>query len=571
MQKNGPMTKNFDLRLSEALDQHRAGRPDLAEPVYRELFEENPGNAELNHLLGIIELAKDRHQEAEVFIAQAIRRDDKNPKYHNTLGALLRETGRNQEAVEAYQMALHIDPGFSQARHNLGEAFRTLGENQEAEDCFVKILETEPDNVDALNNFAVLRMADNHYDEALEPLRHAAALAPENIRVLTNLLKSLEHMSLLAEASELVFKLEAAGPVNARVKLIAARVERRTGRIAQAAGSLRGLLKKQLKPGIHSQILFELGLVLDRTGNPDEAFSVFTQANAMQPLEDVDPARYRSRVTRDRNWFTAENLGVWEDSVGDDTPAPVFLVGFPRSGTTLLEQILCAHPGIVSTGEASPLVRLRNYLHQQGNYPECLGTAEAEDIKKWQDLFADYCHDIIDEPHDGRVIIDKTPLNIAEMGLINRLLPNAKIVTALRDPRDVCLSCLMQNFQPDDALTHFNDLQSSVQLYVQIMEYWQHCRQNMALPWIEFRYEDLTRDFESCARRVLDFIDLPWSDDVKLYRDGILARPITTPGFRDMAIPMYTHAVGRWLKYRQHLDLAYEPLESFTQDFGYAE
>jgi tetratricopeptide (TPR) repeat protein len=565
------MTKNFDLRLNEALDQHRAGRPDLAEPVYRELFEENPGNAELNHLLGIIELAKDHHQEAEVFIAQAIRRDDTVSKYHNTLGALLRETGRNQEAVEAYQMALRIEPGFTQARHNLGEAFRTLGMDREAEGCFVTILETEPDNVDALNNFATFRMADYHYDEALEPLRHAATLAPDNARVLTNLLKCLEHMSLLAEASEVVFKLEAAGPGNARGKLIAARVERRTGRAAQAAGSLRGLLKKQLKPSIHSQILFELGLVLDRTGKPDEAFEIFTQANAVQPLQDVDPARYRSRVARDRNWFTAENLGLWEDSVGEVTPAPVFLVGFPRSGTTLLEQILRAHPGIVSTGEASPLEKLRNHLHQQGNFPECLGTAEPEDIKKWQDLFAAYCHDINGEPLDGRVIIDKTPLNIAEMGLINRLFPNAKIVTALRDPRDVCLSCLMQNYQPDDALTNFNDLQSSVQLYVLIMEYWQHCRQNMALPWIEIRYEDLTRDFEFCTRRVLDFIDIPWSDDVKQYRDGILARPITTAGFRDMANPMYTHAVGRWLKYRQHLELAYEPLAPFIEDFGYTE
>ena len=571
MQKNGPMTKNFDLRLNEALDQHRAGRPDLAEPVYRELFEENPGNAELNHLLGIIELAKDHHQEAEVFIAQAIRRDDTNPKYHNTLGSLLRETGRNQEAVEAYQMAIRIDPGFTQARHNLGEAFRTMGKNREAEDCFVETLESEPDNVDALNNIAVLLMTDFLYEEALEPLRRAATLAPDNARVLTNLLQCLEHMSLLAEASELVFKLEATGPVNARGKLITSRIERRTGREAQAANSLRGLLKTNLKPGIHSQILFELGHLLDRSGQPDEAFDIFTKANTLQPLEGSDPARYRSRVARDRNWFTAENLKLWEDSTDEDTLAPVFLVGFPRSGTTLMEQILRTHPGVVSTGEASPLERLRNYLHQQGNYPECLGTAKPGDIKKWQGLFADFAHDIIGEPLDGRVMIDKTPLNIAEMGLINRLLPNAKIITALRDPRDVCLSCFMQGFQPDDAMTNFNELQSSVQLYELVMEYWLHCRQNMALPWIEFRYEDLTRDFEACSRRVLDFIDIPWSDDIKQYRDGILARPITTPGFRDMTIPMYTHAVGRWLKYRQHLEPTYEPLEPFIGDFGYTE
>jgi len=330
------MNENFEHRLSQALDQHRAGRADLAEPIYRKLFEENPGNAELNHLLGIIELAKNRHAQAEVFIAQAIRRDETVPKYHNTLGALLRKTGRDREARDAYLKALQIDPGFIDARHNLGEVYRALGEPQKAEDCFREILEDAPDNVDTLNNLAALEMASNRYEPALTLIRRADALTPGNPTVLINLLKCLERMNLLEEASEVIFRLEASGSDIARGRLLAAQVERRTGRAAQAAGTLRKLLQSKPNDNVTQHALFELGLVLDRTDHAEEAFSVFAQANALQKKRwstaDIDPQRYLSHVTRGRNWATPERLKIWDDGLDDDSPAPVFLLGFPRSG-----------------------------------------------------------------------------------------------------------------------------------------------------------------------------------------------------------------------------------------------
>ena len=577
------MSENFEVRLSQALEQHRAGRADLAEPVYRQLFEENPGNAELNHLLGIIELAKDRHDQAEVFIAQAIRRDETQAKYHNTLGALLRRTGRDREARDAYLKALQIEPGFIDALHNLGEVYRALGEPQKAESCFREILEAAPDNVDALNNLAALGMASHRYEAALTHIRRADALAPGNPTILINLLKCLERMNLLEEASEVIFRLEASGSDIARGRLIAAQVERRTGREVQAAGSLRRLLQSKPNDNVTQHALFELGLVLDRTDHAEEAFSVFAQANALQKKRwstaDIDPERYLSHVARGRNWATPERLKIWDDdlgddlgdNLGDDSPAPVFLVGFPRSGVTLIEQVLRAHPGIVTSGEASPLERLKNHLHQQGNYPECLESVGPDDVKKWRRLYQDYSRDIFGQELEGRLPIDKMPLNIAELALINRIFPKAKIITAVRDPRDVCLSCLMQDFQPGDAMANFNDLQSTVRLYTLIMEFWQHCRENMALAWCEFKYEDLVADYQVCTRQILDFIDIPWSDDIDQYRAGVLARPITTTSFRDMVNPMYNRGVGRWRAYRQHLEPVYQQLEPFIRDFDYNE
>jgi len=566
------MNKKFELKLDQAAAQHRAGRPDLAEPVYRELFEENPGSPELNHLLGVIELTKDRYAEAEVFIAQAIRRDATQAKYHNTLGAVLRKAGRKQEAIEAYQKALQVEPDFIDARHNLADVYLGMGKSQKAEHCIEKILDIEPDNIDALNNLAALNMTNDRHDTALDLLRHAVELAPDNGMVLTNLLKCLERKNLLAEASEVAFRLEAAGPDHVEGRLFAARIERRTGRENQAVASLRRLIKDTVNTKIHYHALFELGLVLDRIGQPEDAFDIFGQANALQKQRlpaTVDAARYRSQIARDRNWLIPERFKIWEDSIGEDTPAPVFLVGFPRSGVTLFEQVLRAHPDIVTTGEASPLERLRNHIHQEGNYPECLNTASGQDIKKWQRLYQDYCHDILTGPLDDRVMIDTMPLNITEIGLINRILPRARIITAVRDPRDVCLSCFMQNFQPGDTLSYFNDLHTTAQLYVQIMEFWQHCRQHMALPCIEFRYEDLIADFEATTRNVLDFLDVPWSDDIIRYRDGVLARKITSASLRDVVNPMYTDAAGRWLRYQQHLEPVLELLEPYIGEFGY--
>jgi len=334
-------------------------------------------------------------------------------------------------------------------------------------------------------------------------------------------------------------------------------------------------LKKTEGADLRVHALFELGLVLDRTGQPEEAFAVFNEGNALKnkelPSLKVDPVRYSSRVARDRKWFTAERLGTWEDSQNEDAPAPIFFVGFPRSGTTLFEQVLNAHPDIITTGEVSPLERLRNHLHREGRYPENLGVAAKGDIRKWQQLFEGYCHDILGDELDGRFMVDKMPLNIADLGLINRLLPKARIITALRDPRDVCLSNFMQNFRASDSMSNFNDIESTARLYVQVMEFWQHCRRHMSLPWIEFRYEDLVADFESCTRRILDFIGIPWSDEIYRYRDAARSRPITTPSYRDVVNPMYSHASGRWRAYRRQLEPILEELQPFVRDFGYKE
>jgi hypothetical protein len=282
-------------------------------------------------------------------------------------------------------------------------------------------------------------------------------------------------------------------------------------------------------------------------------------------------ARFLERVKRNRAWFTQDKLSAAAArATPADTRGPVFFVGFPRSGTTLMERVLQAHPGIVTTEEESPLTPLRRQLSLSGSYPEGLASLTADDIDQATRLFWSSAEKAVG-PLDGRVLVDKLPLNIVDLGLANIVFPQARVLVALRDPRDVCLSCFMQYFLLNDAMVNFLDLRQTSQTYKAVMALWMHYREVLTLPYSEYRYEDLVEDFDGVVRQVLDFIGVGWHEEVARYRERSLGRAINTPSYRDVTGVLYRRAAGRWRSYRQELAPVLEELGPFAAAFGYPE
>ena len=559
-------------RFEEALSLHRGGQPDLAEPVYRDLMERYPEDAELNHLLGVVCFQSGDPSAAVAWVEKAIAIDDGEAMYFNTVGAALSAAERFGEAETALRRGLELDPDFADAAYNLGNALFGLGRLDEAEAAFQRAVELDSSHVDALNNLSALLKGSGRRGDAVEFLRRAAALAPGNADVLFNLAESLERLNLRDEAARVVADLLAVSPESSGGNILAARLERHKGDYQAAARRLRALAARALEPEFGIRARFDLGQTLDRMDAADEAFAEFEAANRLSeeatPLARVNREAYRKRLERDRAWFTAERLEA-APAAREDAPGPVFLVGFPRSGTTLIEQMLDAHPDLATTGERSPLDRLRQMLEAEGRYPRCLEDASPAEFDGWREAFAGFSGEVLGERWAGRRLVDKMPLNIADVGLIGYLFPEARVVTSLRDPRDVCLSCFMQQFDLNQAMSGFTGLETTVELYARVMESWLHYRRHTRVAWMEYRYEDLVADFEGVVRSILDFLGLPWRPEILDYRQAAVGRDISTPSYESVVEPLYARANGRWTRYREHLAPHLATLAPFVEEFGY--
>jgi Flp pilus assembly protein TadD len=578
-QNRSAMTDTEDA-IAQARALHQTGALDGAERAYRAIVEADPGAAEAWHLLGVVAVQKGDAAGAEDHIERALGLDDAVPRYHNTLATVCVLRGLPEAAERCLRRAIALDPGFVDAWFNLGNVLRDLKRSGAAEAAYRRTLDEDPDHLDALNNLGLLIMARHRLEEAEAFLRRARGLDPAHTGVLWNLASCLERRNRLDEAHQIVEALLETSPDDVAANLIAARLERRQGNLESAAGRLQTVLAKTTDDGVRQDADFDLGLVLDRLERPAEAFRAFARANGSQAVKSraagIDGAAYLDRIGHARQWFGAGRLAAWGAAPpADDKAAPViFFVGFPRSGTTLMEQILAAHPALVTTGENSPLESVRQTMRKErpggAGYPECLETLGPADIRHWRRAFWNDAEATVGGTTEGRTLVDKLPLNLIHLGMVNRLFPEAKVIVALRDPRDVCLSCFFQNFRPTAAMVNFQTIEGAAALYARTMDLWLHYRDHISMAWTEYRYEDLIADMAGTARRVLEFLDLEWTDDVLDYRQAARSRTISTPSYRDVGEGLYGRAVGRWRRYEDRLAPVLPRLEPYVEAFGYA-
>jgi hypothetical protein len=260
----------------------------------------------------------------------------------------------------------------------------------------------------------------------------------------------------------------------------------------------------------------------------------------------------------------------WRAPPAFATPAPVFLVGFPRSGTTLLDQILSSHSRIVCIEErehfANALAGVIGDKEKLARFAE-LSDREIETAR------ADYWRRVRAEeaPPEGAIVVDKLPLNIVVLPLIKRVFPDAKIIFALRDPRDVILSCYQQRFGMNAAMAQFLQLDTAAGYYDAIMRLLEICRERLELDLHQVRYEDVVADLEGAARGLAAFLGVPFEAGMLRFRETALKRDINTPSARQVIQPLYNRSIGRWRRYTQQLAPVLPALSAWAARFGYGE
>lgn len=502
----------------DALGRARQLRPDLA-PI------------QLNYAMGLA--AAGRLGESVEPYSAAAALEPRNPALQLEFGKLLRHLGRPGEAVEPLGRAAALAPGEAEAQLELGRARAGLGELDPAEAAY----------------------------------RRALGLAPALALAWLELGIVLERGNRLDRLGALLDEAEAHGvPADDLAYLHALRL-RDEGRFEEALALARRA-PADVEPARRALLI---GKLADRTGDPAAAFEAFREANRIAAEDPAaagaDPHGYRRRVEALADQIGPHWFGSWSEVAPGERPAPVFLVGFPRSGTTLLDTVLMGHAEVAVLEEEPILERVSEALGGFERLPD-LDQAEADRLRGL--YFAELDRLLPDA--GGRTAIDKLPLNLLAAPLIHRLFPDARIVFAQRHPCDVVLSCFMQSFAINDAMANFLDLGDSARLYDLALSFWERCRDVLPLKVQIVRYEALIEDLEGEVRTLLDFLGLPWDPAVLDHRRTAQARgTISTPSYSQVIQPLYREASGRWERYREQMAPVLPLLAPWARRLGYGD
>ena len=563
-----------DERISAARKLHKAGNIAEAEAVYLDILENYPEHAEARHLLGVVCLQRGQLPEAEDNLRKAIALDNKQAPFHTNLGNVLGEQNRTEEAYLCFTQALNLDPQNLSALSNVATALLSMDRASEAKPYCLRILAIVPDDTNARLNLAAALIEERDMHAAIPILREALEIQTHDIDLLFQLASALEYVNQLEEASAIIKQAMTIDPGSARVSMLAGLIARRQGKFEVAEQRLKTAIETGLSEKEEIEAFNQLGLALDAIGNAKEAFGTFEHTNKLMARffgeQKADGSSFLDEVAKTRAFFTKEKSEkLAERFETDENFQPVFFVGFPRSGTTLLEQVLKAHPKLVTTDERSPLSAvIREIQGFPGGYPHALDHLASDELIRLRQVFREFCWDNIDDLQ-GKQLVDKLPMNIVHLGLAKLLFPKAKILVALRDPRDACLSCFMQKFVANPAMVNFLDLRTTGLAYKSVMGLWLHYRESLDNSWLEYRYEDLVENFDDTVTQILDFIGVGWHEEILGYRQAAKQRVVTTPSYRDVTAPVNDSAIARWRRYEQELAPILPSLEPFVEAFGY--
>ena len=485
-----------------------------------------------------------------------------------------------QQNIELLERASRLAPSNVGIHLQLGRMHGLRFDYAAAERCFEQAVRMSPRKTETLalvgahsRDFRNLKVGERYFQRAAEQ----KDATPE---MLADLAELYERLRRLTDAAQLIERALQMNPACPLALLGRARLERQAGHLAMAEQILRAFPANAHR-FIRVRAWYELGGILDRQGRYDEAMTAFLEAKAiLKP--DALPFAAGLQTIHDRLKVLAENLRPemfqhWFEA-GSNLQPPhrlALLGGHPRSGTTLLEQVLDSHPDIVSAEETEIFLD-EAYLPLTRALPEgtrMLAVLEAAQTGGLQSSRATYFKSMelaLGQPVDGRLLIDKNPSLTFLIPALVRIFPEIKLLIALRDPRDVVLSCFMQPFfQVAQTSSAYLTLAGTAEEYAAVMGVWLAVKPLLKNPWFEVRYEDMVDDLESVARKTLGFLDVPWDAGVLGFDQHAREKVVRSPTYADVAKPVYKSAMGRWRNYQKYLEPHLEKLGPFVKAFGY--
>ncbi|HTK76551.1 MAG TPA: tetratricopeptide repeat protein [Gemmataceae bacterium] len=578
------------------------GRPDEAIEAFSRAVELKPDYAEAHFKLGIVLRSKGRLDEAIAAYSKAIDLKPDHADAHNNLANALRDKRQFDEAIAEYEEAIRINPEDAVAQLNLGNVLSHSERFAEAVGPYERAIRIRPDYFEAFNQLGLALANLQQYDRALQAHRRALALGPDDARGHETLGATLLLKHDMSAAAESFRRAIALGPAPATTWNGLGMALQALGEFDEATDCFRRALEiNPDKAFFHKNLIttsrqeadpaeverlnallnnnglpvnervdagFALGKLLDDSDRFDEAFESYARANALfRQSRAASGQRYESDNSRrsvDRiiQSFTPEFFArrrTW----GDPSERPTFIVGMPRSGTTLVEQIAASHPAVFGAGELQDIDRVYSTLAGP-DYDRATGEHwQAPAVAATAKAYLEHLRSL---SGDATRVTDKMPGNVWYLGLIAVLFPNARVIFCRRDARDNCLSCYFQQFGKKNAHFYGYDLADCGRQFLETERLIAHWLKVLPLRMLEIRYEEMVADQEGQSRRLIDLLGLPW--DPACLEFHRTKRAVVTASVWQVRQPIYTRSVGRWRHYQRHLGPLLEVLDGAASTAG---
>ena len=535
---------NLGIALTEL------GRFDEAIVHFRRAVALQPGYAG-NHLkLAVALRATGEFREAHANVMRAIELDPELADAHFQLGIACRALGRPDDAVRAFGEALSFRPDMVEALAQLGGILYDLEQFEEAIGCYERALALVPRSAPLHRAVGRARFLQRRFGDARAAFARALDLEPENGENFAKIGRSYQAEGRFEEATTWYEKAIGRQPDNAEAHYSLATMRSSANREARVRALERTLALDALDKDQRAPLILALAKMYDEDGNYDAAFRCFRAGNDLRKNRDpYRPEEFSAMVDRQIAAFGKE-LFAEKGGIGSGSERPVFVVGMPRSGTTLVEQILASHPQVHGHGElgyVGEIVRsLPERLGANAPYPECVSALDAATAR---DLAETHLAGLKRDAGEAVHSIDKLPHNFEHLGLIALLFPGARVIHCIRDPFDTCLSCYFQDFGARHAYTR--DLETLGRHYREYQRLMAHWNTTLPIRFLNVEYEALVGDQEVWSRKLIDFLGLAWDQRCLAFFET--ERPVLTASAWQVRQPIYTSSIGRWRNYAKHL------------------
>ena len=582
-----------EFKVAQAADHQKKGEYAQAKQLLEEVLATLPQHADALHLMGILAQQTGRSSEALELLSQSVAIAPENPIFHQNLGNLQAQLGDLLAAARSYQRSLELDPQNMQCWVQLGDLLAAKAEYVHAEQCYANALKLDMNDEDNWMRLARSLRHQDRLDEAISVYLERLKRNPTNVRLLIDTGLALTKRGNLSQSAKALEEAARLDPSSAEAQYNLGVVYAEQGDFEAAkkayqeslrldpastqpypnlvaitrfkgGEALIGEMERRLKDGATDDINlhFALGKALDDAGDHDASFEHYLKGNAQ--------AHTHLRYSTEAQWeFCRSVMQHFDrDTVsrlakdGLDSKAPLFIVGMPRSGTSLVEQILASHPQVYGAGELTLLQRELMSTLGASNLKSLVGV----DLGRFISMPAEQRRAVAAKTlsamqrlaPDAARITDKMPQNFLLLGLLHAFFPAAKIVHCRRDPLDTCISCFTVLFGDGQEFAYdLSELGEYYGMYAALMKHWEKVLPAGSMMTVD--YEEVVTDIRQSAERLLEHCGLPWDEACVSFHET--KRAVQTASVYQVRQPLYRSSVGRWRRFESHLGPLREALK----------
>ena len=595
---------NLKNELNNGLKSHKSNNFQEAKKIYKNILIQNPKHFETNFYLGTLLAQNNVFEDALFYLKKASEINSKLPDLHNNIGLIYRELGELENALNSLIKSIELKPDYTNAYSNLGLVCKELGKLNEAENYCKKSIQLNPGFIDPYNNLGLIFLDKKNYIQAKKYFKEALKINPKYSPALLNLGNLEKNIGEIEKAENIFKKIILTNPnyfdsynnlmdlyertnqdekllkiikegknkfkENLIIQLYYGQYLYKTKKYNEAISTLINInFKNQInRERLRSLVIAKSYDQLNKVSQSFKYFQITNEINLLTKSKEINKSKTVEIINKRKKFFNKPiEFNNYEKRTNE---TPIFLIGFPRSGTTLLDTILRSHKSIEVIEEENLVGDLINSINKL-IYQDLKNLDNMNDIEI-DNLRNSYLtsRDKLVNNNSSKIIIDKMPLNIIHVGEIIKIFPNAKFLVSLRHPCDCVLSSYMQSFKMNNAMANFLNLEDSARLYDHVMSLWFQYKDNLQINYIEIKYESIVSEFKSTVNNILSFLNIPWSNDVlNFYTTAQKRELISTPSYDQVNKPIYSKSVYKWKKYKKQIEKVIPTLKPWINKLEY--